>query len=270
MSDFTYLLHSENLARDALLTMANASATYPISNIALTPISKPFRTTEGKIKDQKIRIDFPAAKAVDTFALVNHNLTSSATITIKGGSSPDPDGTDYTTTITHAEQTAWKILSSSESWRYWSIEIDDETNYEGYIQVGYVMLGVATEMAHGFATNWSVQRQTNIRMIENTFLQPMVGRRISRGSSVTLTFHGLTDALKTTLDNFLLDLQKWRDPMIFWPDTDETEGFFGRLNVNHSVDRFRPGVTNIVNVEFMSDGIDARILEDPLFWYEPA
>lgn len=107
-------------------------------------------------------------------------------------------------------------------------------------------------------------------MIENTFLQPMVGRRISRGSSVVLTFHGLTDAQKTTLDNFLIDLQRWRDPMIFWPDTAEAEGFFGRLNTNHTVSRFRPGVTNVVSVEFRTDGIDTRILEDPLFWYESA
>lgn len=270
MSNFTYLMHSDNLIRDALLTMANANSVYPITNIVTLPISEPFRTTEGLTENQTIQIALPVAKPIDTIGLVNHNLTSSARITVNAGAAPEPDGTAFTTTITHADRIAWKILSSSESYRYWSIEIDDATNWEGFLHIGYIIMGVKTSMAHGFSIGWQVHRRTHVRMIDNEFSQPMVGHRISAGSSVVVTFHGLTDARKTTLDNFLIDLQKWRDPMIFWPDTAETEGFFGRVNADHTVSRQLPGVTRIDNVEFRSDSFDARILEDPPFWYEPA
>lgn len=270
MSNFTYLLHSANLVPQALVTSANASTVYPAANVALLPISQPFRTTEGKIKDQKIQISFAVAQTVDTIALVNHNLTSSATITVKGGTLPDPDGSDYTTTITHDDNIAWKILSSSESWRYWSIEIDDKTNWEGFLQVGYVVLGVATAQAHGFATNWNVIRTPHVRFVDNEFSQPMVGRSISQGSTVALIVHGLTDAQRVTLDDWLLSLQMQRDPMIFWPDTAETEAYFGRLNTQHVINRQISGLSRVLGVEFKADGIDTRIIENPLFWYEPA
>ncbi|MDA2936839.1 hypothetical protein MYX75_01065 [Acidobacteria bacterium AH-259-A15] len=267
MSNFTYLKSSDNLVSDALLTPTSVNSVYPVANLSILPIFKIYRTTEGGIGTQKIRIDFPTAQSIDTFAVVNHNLTSGATITVKGGSSPDPDGSAFTTTITWRELLAWKILTAAESHKNWSITLDDEANVNGYLSVGYLIMGTKTTFSVQFQPEWTKEPVKVVRAVENDLGVPMVGRKVSEGTRVTVSFAGLSTTERNEIDTFLDSLDLRVDPFLLVPDSTEADAFFVRLEESYVIEQ-GSGVAGIEAAPFLTDNFGAVVAETPPFHYE--
>ena len=227
--NFAYLKKSDNLLPLALVSSSTADSTYPIANVTILPISKPYRTGEGKIVDQKIHIDFAVAPSVDFIGIIAHNLTSGATIVLRGGSSHDPDGSTFSVTLTWASGITWKILSASESHKNWSIEFDDEANANGFLSIGYIMIGAKTSLDLQFQPEWTRRRNKIVRSVLNEFHNPMVGRKISEGYLVTVNFAGMDETQRDDLDTFLDSLDRVVDPLLFVPAPAEARAYFGRL-----------------------------------------
>jgi hypothetical protein len=266
--NFTYLKNSDNLLAQALVSATTADSNYPISNIESLPISKPYRTGDGKIIDQKIHIDFAVAQAVDFIGIVAHNLTSGATITLRGGSSHDPDGSAFNTTLTWASRLTWKILSAAQTYKNWSIEFDDESNSDGYLSFGYIMLGSKTALDLQFQPEWTRRRNKVVRMVLNENHNPMVGRKISEGYLVTVTFLGMDSTQRDAIDTLLDSLDRVVDPVLFVPTPDETRAYFGRLLEDFEIAQ-ATGQAGIPVLSFITDGDGTTVDPQPPFHFEP-
>ena len=227
--NFTYLKDSDSLLKLALVSSTTEDSTYPISNVKILPISKPYRTAGGKIVDQKIHIDFAVAQAIDFIGIVAHNLTSNATIVLRGGASHDPDGSAFNTTLSWASGIVWEILSATQTRKNWSIEFDDETNANGFLSIGYIVIGLKTALDLQFQPEWTRRRNKIVRSVLNEFHNPMVGRKISEGYLVTVTFAGMDGTQRDDLDTFLDSLDRVVDPLLCVPAPAEARAYFGRL-----------------------------------------
>ncbi|MGH9341985.1 MAG: hypothetical protein ACRD1R_20965, partial [Acidobacteriota bacterium] len=115
MGFFAYLTHNDNDLAAGTITASSEDASYPKVNLTALPISKPFRFTGDT--SENLQIDLGAAKNIDLVALINHNLTSAATITVNGGSAANPGGTEFQTTISYREFDAFKLLAAAQTWR---------------------------------------------------------------------------------------------------------------------------------------------------------
>lgn len=120
-----------------------AVATLPVSNLANPKRGTKYRSTS--IAAQRIVVDLGAAYAIDAVALATHNLTSAATITIKGHTADTWAAPAFSTTLTGWDDkdsgVLVKILASTQTYRYWAFEPTDAGNTDGYLEFGVIALG---------------------------------------------------------------------------------------------------------------------------------
>lgn len=103
-----------------------------------------------------IDFDFGAAVEINSVAIIAHNLTSGATITLKA---------DDNSSFSSPEEVslAWnesKIVQffTSKTFRYWRLYIEDATNPDGYIEAGNIVLGAAIELCAQLPRGWELTR----------------------------------------------------------------------------------------------------------------
>ena len=256
MGTLSYLKDSGNLFPNATLTETTENSSFPVENMNALPISKPYKTADAALTGQKIIIDFGSAQTMDIFALVNHNLQSGATITVKGGNSSDPGS--VITTITWREGLAWDILGSSVSHRYWSLTLDDAGNPDNHLRVGYFIMGLKTDLVVNQFHEWSKERVKRVRQVENELGAPMVGAKIYEGTRITMSFLGLTDSERDTIDTFLDSLDIKIDPILLVPEATEADAFFSRLEAEYTIEQSE-GVAHIRGVPFITDSLGTVI-----------
>lgn len=80
---------------------------------------------------------------VDTFAMLNHNLTTSANVTLTGSNNPSHSPAGIIHTIQVTEDNAYWISEDLplNGYRYWRLSIDDNTNPENFISIGTILFG---------------------------------------------------------------------------------------------------------------------------------
>ena len=84
---------------------------------------------------------------VDTLAILEHNLTSSATVVIEGSNDSGFAPVGQTITPTWTEQNIWYIAPTypTTQFRYWRFNISDPTNSDpDGIKIGTIVFGVTT------------------------------------------------------------------------------------------------------------------------------
>ena len=266
MGFFTYLKHDDNNALDALIVGASEDINFPASNAKILPVSKPYRSAAGNTTGQKLRIDIPVTKNTDQVILVNHNLTSSATITLNGGTTPDPDGGEFTTTMTWREFTIFKNLASTQTFKHWAVLIEDPTNLDGFIQVGYVLLGLKTSFTFGFNFGWKfIDEIINVEL-ETEFGAPDVSA-LFRRVKLRLQFQHLSESQGNTVRSLYTSLSKNVDPFFLIPDLAVADGFFGRFT---SKFQRTIGLSRHVAVplDFTEDSLGKTTSQDPPFHYQ--
>lgn len=138
----------------ATLAASSQVTTLPVANLQNMQPKKKWRTDAALTP--YIEFDFGSAGcAANGFALIGHNLTSAATLRIRGKatypvtSSPTIDTTALSAWPSTGKPTdaSWPHYLSWLSWtkpvalRYWRLDISDGANTDGYIQAGRVMLG---------------------------------------------------------------------------------------------------------------------------------
>lgn len=266
MGFFTYLRHDNNNALDALIVAASEDENFPASNLKILPVSKPYRSAAGKITGQKIRVDYPVVRNTDQFSLINHNLTSLATVTLNGGTTPDPDGSEFTVSMTWREFSMFENLDSTKTFKHWAVLIEDGTNPDGFIQVGYILPGLKTTFGFGFNFGWSfIDEIVNVEL-ETEFGAPDI-RALFRRVKLRLQFQHLSEAQGNTVRALYTGLTKNIIPFFLVPDVDVADGFFGRFTggFNRTI-----GLTRrvMVSLSFTEDSIGKSTTQGPPFHYE--
>jgi hypothetical protein len=247
MTNLTYLRNDENVAQLAILTSSTADGSYPLANLIAMPISKPFRFLTPT--SQWINLELPGALSIDCFALINTNLTSAATITINAGSVSNPDGSQYTTTLPWRQHDNFKFLSAPQTYRYWKILVSDPTNLDGYIQIGYAMLGNCTTLDFNFAYGWHlIEERVNLEQ-QSEFGTPHIVDLYSQ-NRITMEFQNRIPAETATLLALYQALKRNYTPLLLAPDGEGIDAYFCRLisNFDQTVDFYRS-----VNLEFLEE-----------------
>jgi hypothetical protein len=125
---------------------------YPAEDTQCDTPLQPWRSTA--LTTQNLDIDLGAAYQYDFVALLNHNLTSGATITIYGA-----DDSGFTTNvvsdaITHNSLNIFFFLAAARSKRYLRISVADTGNSNSFLQLGTIIVGKYWEPAFSFLKDY--------------------------------------------------------------------------------------------------------------------
>jgi hypothetical protein len=224
MANLTYLTHADNKLVGSTITASTEDASYPKANLTIMPISKRFKFT-GKTSEN-LQIDLLAAYSITFIALVNHNLSSGATVTITSGSSPNPSGNSQT--MTYRAGDMFKLFAA-QNYRYWKIVFADSGSSESVIALGYVMVGISTTLGFNFAYDWQIADEYFNINVGSAYGAPHLAELYGR-TRLVLPFRNLSStnagAIRTLFQAVKMDIT----PLILVPDADQSDCYFGRFD----------------------------------------
>ena len=122
-----------------------ATGDYDASNLNTDIIEQIYRSTTAN--NVILRCDTETAQGVspDTFAILGHNLSKGALVTITGATNSDMTGQIFTTTLDINTENAYYIVPEGDfpldQARYWQFAFQDPSNSDGYIQIGTILFG---------------------------------------------------------------------------------------------------------------------------------
>jgi len=139
-------------------TPSTENLAYPVTNIVDTYGTQVFKF-EGNT-DENIVFDAGSGNTIDfnSIGIVNHNFTSSATITIQGNATDSWGSPSFSETVTWVDYLIYQFLSSAASYRYARIRIQDATNTDN-LQMGYFTIGTYLQMP-GFTSDVKITDKT--------------------------------------------------------------------------------------------------------------
>lgn len=86
----------------------------------------------------------PQGVYVDTIAILNHNITTSASVIVQATNDPTFTLVPYVNTLVMAPSPNFYFISPEyplAGYRYWRFLIEDSTNPEGYLRIGSILFG---------------------------------------------------------------------------------------------------------------------------------
>lgn len=120
---------------------------FDINNVNTDIVEQVWRSQTGTVS-ATLTCDTEVAQgiAVDTLAILNHNFTSSATITIEASNSPVFSPVGETIQLEWEEENIYYIAPEFpiNQWRYWRILVSDGTNPDNYLQAGTIVFGTCS------------------------------------------------------------------------------------------------------------------------------
>lgn len=249
-----FISHNNNLAAlsATTLTTTSSDATYPISNIKELPIAKAWRS---EISTVDIKLDFGSAKTIGILALINHNLTSAATITVDGGTTTAYSG--FSTTMTWRQYNAFVLLSPTQSFRHWRIRIDDSgPGPDNPVEVGYLVAGNHTTLSSAFSYGWTQTDEYINREISSEFGVPYISE-LYYCMRFKFTFTNKSASEITAVRNVFKDVKRNVTPLFFIPDTTTSDGYFGRFVSDF--ERKTDYWISVATLEFLEDSRGKQI-----------
>ena len=129
------------------LTASDANSAFPVTNSQDTRLSKLFKTTGTSVN---IVIDLAESLTATGIFIANHNLTSSATITLEANATDVWTSPSYTNTIAYNADTIYELFAT-QTYRYWRLVISDATNPDGVLIFGGCFLGTYLTMLDTFS-----------------------------------------------------------------------------------------------------------------------
>jgi len=130
------------ISASATITPSTEDSAYPAENLYDKQAANVFRSESPT--SLTILIDFGASVQADTIALINHNLTASATLKLEADNSSPP--TTDVAIPTYRQYDLWKSFTLTSK-RYWLLTITDTNPAD--IQIGQLLLGVRTLFPRG-------------------------------------------------------------------------------------------------------------------------
>lgn len=130
---------------------------YPEENLQDQRLASKWRSTDASA--QTIVCNLGSAQAVNTIAVLGHNLSGSASITIEAATADSWASAPWSTSLTYATGAILKYLSASQTYQYWRFTLDDATNSDGYVEAGRVWLGTYLELDPSSLLNFTVTKR---------------------------------------------------------------------------------------------------------------
>jgi hypothetical protein len=101
-----------------------------------------------------IDLDQGSANQFNFVALINHNISASATITVYGADDSAFTSNVVSDVVTHNAANIYFFLSAARTKRYIRVHIADPTNTNSYLQIGTVFIGSYWEPGFSFLVDY--------------------------------------------------------------------------------------------------------------------
>jgi hypothetical protein len=185
------LFLSRLAAEGATITASSEQTLLPATNLIGPTPSKVWRSSG--LSSVYITVDFGTATAVDTLAMVAPNWTTSATWRLRGATSeanltaaPGYDSTAVTPwpgatkpTETWLQHAPFLRLGSTQTYRWWRIDIADAGNTDGYLEAGALLIGTAVGVAYESWSGFVIDDEPNDIVADTTYGRTLVEERDS-------------------------------------------------------------------------------------------
>ena len=116
-------------------------------NLNTDIVEQIWRSEDGIVTGVNLDCDteVPQGVFLDTFAMLNHNITGSATVQLIGATDPAFSNVIFSDILQITEENIFYISPDlpTTGVRYWRVAIDDASNGDGFIQVGTIVFGNA-------------------------------------------------------------------------------------------------------------------------------
>ncbi len=225
MTRLRYLLAKNSLLPGATVTATGQQVTnFPIENVYALPISKPWvvGALSGTNLQASVEIDLGSDDDPNTAALIGR-FGSGATVTVRAGSSANPDGSEFQKSCTIHDGVAWAV-GMMYSARYWSIYVTDTATYGYY---GLALLGNSGESPIGVAPRWKRSKRRVVRQIQSDLVIPIVGEEVSHYTEASIGFVGLDLDQADDVTDWFDQLVGPQEPMLLLPP--DERAIFGRM-----------------------------------------
>jgi hypothetical protein len=128
------------------ITSSSQSTSLPDDNVINALRTKVWEAT-GK-NDEYVQFNLPSVKKVQQVAIINHNFTAGATVTILAATNSDFSPTAVTTaalTVNTEFGLALHSFATEQTYQYWRIRVQDSGNSNS-VQIGFASMGPYTEL----------------------------------------------------------------------------------------------------------------------------
>lgn len=127
------------------LSNSTAPGDFSVFNLNTDIVEQVWRSAQGVVTGIQLTMDAETSSIfMDTFAILNHNISRSAVVNLLGSDDP--------TFATVGKQVTLQMTEDSNRYhveeflpqtgfRYWRLLIDDATNPDGFIKIGTILLG---------------------------------------------------------------------------------------------------------------------------------
>lgn len=172
-----------------------------------------------------LKVDLGAAQSVKLVALLNHNLTSGATVTLEANASDSWGSPSYSQSLTWRSTHIFLVLN--QSYRWWRVTISDSGNTY-YPSIGEWFIGSLTTFTMNY--DWPGRSKSYINRQHETDGGMRFGFNIASRRGFDLgwtyadaaTFAEIQSLHDSTYDGVL--------PLLFLPDTAGTELLYCKLD----------------------------------------
>lgn len=143
--------YPSSLTSDSTLSGGDWLTALPLANLLTTEFQDVARSTDADAASTTFQIDHGSAQTARALVLVHHNLSSAATIrwkrgTTAGAADVADSGALAAWAFTPLERDGQRhqvivVLPEASSARYETVEIDDEANAAGFVEIGFAWIG---------------------------------------------------------------------------------------------------------------------------------
>lgn len=146
----TYENRIDELLSPAIVASSSMDG-FPVINVQDPRLSK--KWVSDSSTTQTVTIDFSTATAVQTMAVVSHNIASTATVTVAGNATDVWTAPSVLETLTWNSGVIFKFIST-QTFQYWRFSFSGLTEA---IQVGRLWLGPYVQIDPSSLENFSVE-----------------------------------------------------------------------------------------------------------------
>lgn len=246
------LIGYPNRADSASFSGGSWDSTLTLNNVKNRLLGTVTRSVDTSVNSTKINIDLGSASyTIYAVSIHAHNLSSSAQIQITVGTTPGGSEV-YDSTMGNAygisydndtdpflggEYTAiTRTLNSGGGYasRYFSINISDTGNTDGYVEIGRI--GVWSALKATFNHSWGLQHGFNGRsVVDKAYDDTLLYEKRRPQMRASMSFDFLTNAEANKYYRMALQADTTSD-VLYVPDVDDQErneryGFLGTLKV---------------------------------------
>jgi hypothetical protein len=215
----------ENKLENSDVSASTQDDAFPLANLSNCRKGKPFKLTSHS---GDIVIDLLMARTCDAVALLGHNLTSGATLTLEANSSDSWTAPPFQESLSYRAEDLYKKFTGA-SYRYWRLVVSDAGNSDN-ARIGELLLGQSSLFSRMPAAEYDREDEYNNIALETGHGQKWVYSLGGPRRSFNLTWNNANTTVAAEIESLLYGAEGNYRPFLFVPDSSAAECYYVRLN----------------------------------------